>query len=100
MEEQPKIYLKIFYCAIYNEASQIMDTFGGGGILQFSTVSSENDNNVFFNPNVGIFYRTKEQGHQEIPYKSFENFNFDTHPSYGSDVQEIFGVVGDGSLTP
>lgn len=74
----------------------ITGTFGGGGMLQFSTVSSENDNNIFSNPNIGIFYRTEVQSQQETPYRSFENLNFNAHPSYGKDVHGIVGTFGSG----
>ena len=81
-------------------APLITGTFGGGGVLQFSTVSPENNNSIFANPNTGIFYRTEEQGQQEVPYDSFENFNFNVHPIYGRGVHGIVGVFGGGGLNP
>ena len=76
----------------------ITGTFGGGGVLQFSTISSENDNNVFSNSNIGTFYKTEAQGQQKIPYRSFENLDFNAYPSYVRDVHGIVGVFGGGGF--
>ena len=81
-------------------APLITGTFGGGGVLQFSTVSHENNNSIFTNPNTGIFYRTEEQRQQEVPYDSFENFNFNVHPIYGRGVHGIVGVFEGRGLNP
>lgn len=79
----------------------ITGTFGGGGILQFSTVPSENDNNVLLNPNIGIFYRTEGQGKQEISYSNFEYLNFNAIPSYEEgSFREIVGTFGGGGFIP
>ena len=78
----------------------ITGVFGGGEVLQFSPVSSKSGNNIFSNSNIGIFYRTEAQGQQKIPYRSFENLDFNINPSYGRSVQEIVGVFGGGGFIP